>query len=562
MFILKSQVNHMGLSSTLKIQITAFIALLIVIIINTNNLEAVESKKWLYLKKGVIDKKVNISNKATVRRNLRGSAPVNVSYDKMPDSSIINQIENTGVKVHVVSRWLDAVSVSGSDEAIARVMTLGYIEQVKPVASFTGRRYESSELTESMAKALSPSVYTALDYGPSYTQLQLCQIDSLHNLGFSGEGILIGLMDTGYNLEHPAISDIIDDGRLFGTYDFINNDSDVEDSLDAQQSHGTSVWSVIGGYDEGSLIGAAYNAEFFLAKTEMYYDEIEAEEDYWIAAAESMEVAGVDIISSSVGYYDWYDQSDMDGDTPAITQAADIAASLGVIVVNSAGNERYSPWGTIIAPADGDSVIAAGGVTSFGTLYSGSSPGPTADGRIKPDISAMAVNVVAANYFSGGYLTYTGTSFSAPIIAGGIALILEAYPAWDVGTVISNLHLYGTNSGNPDNDTGYGIARFYNMYSQQIANFAGEPIFVAPHPASDSVVFHFDPPITSNSEIIIYTVAGDRVMTIDIIPDPEGVNKKSWNAKNFSGDKIASGIYLAYLQGASDYGTIKFAFVK
>lgn len=564
MFIGKSQAKNMGLLSTLRVKLTYIVTIIILIIINSNSVFAHETKYWLYLDNKVIDHSVNISQKAELRRTTRGSqSPLN-AVDFKPGIDIINQIRNTGLTVHVVSRWLGAVSVSGSEQALNRARELSFVKTIKHVATFSGRHTESQELTPGMAKALSPSEYTVLDYGPSYTQLQLCQIDSLHDLDYSGEGILIGIMDTGFNLDHPAVRSIIDDGRLLGTYDYINNDSDVQDSLNIQQHHGTAVWSVIGGYDEGRLIGAAYNAEFFLAKTELYNSEIEAEEDYWIAAAESMEVIGVDIISSSLGYYDWYDQSDLDGDTPAITEAADIAASLGIIVVNAAGNERLSSWGTLIAPADGDSVIAVGGITSNGSLYSGSSPGPTADGRIKPDVCALSIGVIAAVYSNGGYASFNGTSFSAPIISGGLALILEAHPNWDVGTILTNVRRYASNSNSPNNDFGWGIARFFNMYNQQIVSSDYEPVFVAPHPAVDNVVFHFDPPITDNSKIIVFTVAGDRVMTIDLIPSPDsdGISEKTWNAKNYSGDKIASGIYLACLTSTSACHTSKFAFVK
>ncbi len=562
MFIGKSQANIMGLLSALMRKLTGYSAILIIIIINSNSIQAMQPKHWLFVSDDNINTKVNVSERAQNRRAIRGFDSPLDKHDYRPDPEVIEQIENAGLTVHVVSRWLGAVSVAGSEQAINQVRQLGFIKDIKQVATFKNRTFDNEELTPQMAKTLSPLEYTALDYGPSYTQLHLCQIDSLHSLNFTGEGVYIGIMDTGFNLEHSAMSHIIDDGRLLATYDFINNDGDVQDSQDVQQSHGTATWSVIGGYSEGNLIGAAYNAEFFLAKTELYYPEVQIEEDYWIAAAESMEVAGVDIISSSVGYTDWYDQSDLDGDTPAITAAADMAASLGIIVVNSAGNERRNNWGTLIVPADGDSVIAAGGIISNGTLYANSSPGPTADGRIKPDVCALAQGVVTANYYSGGFLTSNGTSFSAPIIAGGLALILEAHPDWDIGAILYNLKRYASNSGSPDNDYGWGIARFYNMYSGEIASPDGEPVFVAPHPAHDSVIFLFDPPITENSKIIIYTVAGDKVKSIDLVPDGDSINEKIWDAKNKSAEKIASGFYLAYLHSPSACRTIKFAFVK
>ena len=563
MFIGKSQANNMGLFSTLIYILTRYIVILIIIIINSGLAGAQMTKKWLFLDRNVITEPVEISERAIKRRETRGHTSSPTEYDLTLSQEYIDTIESAGLTVHHFSRWLSAVSVSGDEAALSAAMTLPFVTGSKSVASFTGRRFEQEELTPAMVKALSASVYTALDYGPSYTPIHLCQIDSLHDLNFTGEGVLIGVMDTGFNLEHPAMSHIIDDGRLLGTYDFINDDENVQDSLSNEQEHGTAVWSVIGAYAEGSMIGAAYGAQFLLAKTEIRVPpDQQSEEDNWIAAVEWMEAEGVDIVSSSVGYLDWYEWGDLDGDTPLITAAADYAAHLGVVVVNSAGNERGNTWNTLIVPADGDSVIAAGGVNSDGTLWYASSPGPTADGRIKPDICAQSIGVPAAYYYSGGYHSYSGTSFSAPMIAGGLALILEAHPDWDVGTIIDNLKLYGSKSGNPDNDFGWGIARFADMYHREISTIMGAPIFVAPHPARGTVVFHFDPPLNGATEIIIYTVAGDRVKTILLSPIDEAISEVNWNARNFSGDVIASGIYLAHLQSPSACRTIKFAFVK
>jgi hypothetical protein len=552
----------MGLLSTLIRTIVSYISILLIIIISSPNLAAESEKFWIYFDNKNSADTIEISDKALQRRSMRGSLSGISTHDIAPDRLYIESLADLGLVVHNISRWLNAASVSGPGDVIQSLSKYNFVKKIAPVATFTGRRTESTELTPAMAKTLSPDFPTVLDYGPSYIQLHLCQIDSLHSLGFTGEGVLIGIMDTGFRIDHPSLRHIQNDGRLVATHDFINGDDDVQDSVDAQQDHGTAVWSAIGAFAEDTLIGAAYNAQFILAKTELYFDEVRAEEDNWIVAAEWMEPQGVDIISSSLGYFDWYDQSDLDGNTTAITVAADIAASLGIIVVNSAGNERFGSWGAITPPADGDSVLAIGGVISDGTLWSGSSPGPTADGRIKPDVCAMASGVLGANYYSGGYRTFNGTFMAAPIVAGGLALILEAHPDWEIGDIFYNLKRSAGNSAYPNNDLGWGVARFYNMYSGQTQTIAGNQMFIAPHPAVGSVTFRFDPPLMDDSEISILTVSGDRVIAIELRPSGDGITEKTWDAKNFSGEKIASGIYIAHLQGQSDCHTMKFAFVK
>jgi len=565
MFVGRSQVNKMDpcsiLIKKLFIKITLFSVLLIPSITLADNI-----KYWVFFTGKNEGQTASISDKALSRRSLRADIKGLTELDINPDQNYIESLKVAGLKVHRISRWLNAASVSGNSESIEKVREFQFVKKIQPVAAYRRDRIIAEEPINDLQIEPFLQKPTAFSYGPSLVQLHLCQIDSLHSLGFSGQGVLIGVMDTGFKLDHPAIAEILSSGRLIAAHDFINDDDNVQDTANIQQDHGTAVWSVIGAFNEDTLIGSAFGADFLLAKTEIKTDEIMAEEDNWIAAAEWMDSLGADIISSSLGYIDWYDRSDLDGNTCAITIAADIAASLGIAVVNSAGNERDNYWDAVIPPADGNQVIAAGGITSAGTLWGGSSPGPTADGRIKPDVAAMAQYVRAANYLANGYYSYTGTSFAAPIISGGLALIMEAHPDWDLSTIIHSLRQTASNSALPNNDLGWGIARFYNMYSGEIPMPEGKRFFVAPNPAYYSVIFQFDPPLTSAGEISIFTVSGDKIVALNTSsqtdPDSDGLTRFLWNAEYKSGQKIASGIYIACLQTISESHTIKFAFVN
>jgi hypothetical protein len=238
------------------------------------------------------------------------------------------------------------------------------------------------------------------------------------------------------------------------------NDGNVQNEPEddpGAQSHGTSTWSVLGGLAPGQIYGPAYNASFLLAKTEDIRSETPVEEDNWMAAMEWADSLGADVISSSLSYSDWYNLSDYDGATAIITQAANTAATLGIVVCNSAGNGGPGAR-TIGAPADGFYLLTVGSVTSTGAISGFSSRGPTADGRIKPEVCARgSADVLATSSGTTTYGTASGTSFSCPLVGGCAALILEAHATWNPLMVREALMQTASDPAAPDNTLGWGI---------------------------------------------------------------------------------------------------------
>jgi subtilisin family serine protease len=278
------------------------------------------------------------------------------------------------------------------------------------------------------------------------------------------------MLDTGFkNFTHQALDHL----DIQATWDFVNDDPNVfdEDGQMGIGNHGTQTLGTIGGFYPGELIGPAYGASYILGKTENTEWERHIEEDHWVAGAEWADTLGADIISSSLGYrYEFthgeenYTSEDMDGETAIVTQGANIAASRGILIVNSAGNEGPALPGenTIIAPADSPNVLAAGAVLPSGLRVDFSSVGPTADGRIKPDVMAQGYYVYTVEI--GGQSIYDsvdGTSFACPLVAGVSALILEINPTWTNYDIMKAIKSTADNFSSPDNEYGYGIVDAY-----------------------------------------------------------------------------------------------------
>lgn len=368
------------------------------------------------------------------------------------------------IKIHHKIKWMNAVSVFVFNKSVIdSIKDLPFVKNVKPVKKirFISTKQEKNIEPNTTIISAASTIY---DYGPSYFQYDLSKIPTLHSEGINGEGVRIGLLDSGFNWDtHPSLRErtIIDE------YDFVFNDTITKNQIGDivnQDYHGTSVFSIIGGFDEGNIVGPAFNSSYILAKTEFLGSETHIEEDNFARAVEWMENIGVDVISSSVGYNQFdsgegdYTYEDMNGNTTIVSRAYNFAFDRGIVTVTSAGNEGFMPWRYIIAPADAFNVIAAGGIdTSATSRYGSGSYGPTFDGRIKPDLLAKATSVYNARVFDRDYGFGSGTSFAAPIIAGIAAQLLSYYPHLDNVQVRRILLESGDRAQNPDNSFGYGL---------------------------------------------------------------------------------------------------------
>ena len=378
----------------------------------------------------------------------------------------ISEVSRNVMRIRQKSRWLNAVSAVINTVQIQEISKFAFIKKIELVDRYninlpeneipSDVNYSGHELYQ-----LDDVLADSLNYGTgnAVTQTTIIKVNQVHNEGIFGQGILICDLDAGFsNLTHEAFNTY--PMKIISTYDFQNHTPVLPG-----HSHGTATLSLVGGYKPGKLIGVSFASEFMLGRTEVDPTESPVEMDNWIAGAEWADSLGADVITSSIGYLDFdppyssYTWSDMNGRTLPITNAADLAVNKGIVICNSAGNNGSSSHNTLIGPADGDSVITVGAVTSSGNRASFSSVGPTTDvpARIKPDVMAMGSSNYAAGSSGNNYSTVSGTSFSCPMTAGVCGLILSANKNLTPIQVRNILRKFGSNTNSPNNTMGWGI---------------------------------------------------------------------------------------------------------
>jgi serine protease AprX len=433
------------------------------------------AKVWVYfVDKGFTDQRgmtakiagehIALTKRAAARRAKVGRD--RVEYLDMPvHQPYVDRIVQEGTKLRQRSRWLNAASFEVPLGKLDVLAALPFVRKITPVIGYKGTSIEEESDVQPLGKLKHHPhelrSETTLDYGESYGQLQQLNVPAVHALGYTGHGVLICMIDTGFRKDHEAFAVAYSEGRVLAEYDFLYHDGNVQDEpgqdVPHQQAHGTSTWSLAGGEVDGVLYGVAFDADFILAKTEHLILEIPIEEDNWVAAMEWADSIGANVISSSLGYSDWYEPSDYNGDIAVTTIAADVAASLNILVCNAVGNEGPDP-STLSAPADADSILACGNVDSNNVIHRSSSRGPTYDGRTKPEVCARGEgSFVAQQGSTDAYGSFGGTSGATPQVAGCAALVMQAHPDWTAMDVRRALMLTASQAATPDNDYGWGV---------------------------------------------------------------------------------------------------------
>lgn len=484
-----------------------------------------------------------LSQRAIERRARMG---VEITLRDLPVSpEYVKDINQRGFRITNRIKWLNTLIVEGTEgkEALASLPFVKSVETInnanfetstKPF--FEAETYDIQSDNRALKQSRDENVY---DYGDGYNQIELMNGHLVHNAGFDGEGMEIAVLDGGFSRvdDLEAFDSLWINEQILGTRNYVNTEDVFGPSI---SSHGMMVLSTMGGNLPGQLVGTAPKAKYWLVRTEDTSEEYLLEEYYWVDGAEFADSAGVDIINSSLGYTEFDDPGenhtyeDMDGNTTPITIGADIAASVGILVVNSAGNSGQSSWFYIGAPADGDSVLAVGAVDSNGDYAAFSSKGPSADGRVKPNVAAKGAAATVASSW-GGITFSNGTSFSSPIMAGMIASIWQASPGLSNMDLIQLIQEHGNQYSEPDSLLGYGIPDFGAMLdiigTGDIAVDMPQHLKVWPNPFESRMIV--EAPVLMKS-VALYDIAGNilservtdgaRILSLDNLSHlPQGV---------------------------------------
>jgi len=380
-----------------------------------------------------------------LQRHHRKSIPLDW-HDLPVNPHYLRTLKQDHFRIKWCSRWFNAAIVEVTSEDQLHVLySYPFVRRIRPVQCVI-------PLPASMDQNQN------LDYGSSLLFIEQVRLDSLHRRGFMGQNVKIGVFDAGFTGVDTmkGFDSLRLNRRLISYYDYYEQDSSVfEDS-----NHGTSVLSIMAGYLPQKYIGGAPLAHYFLARTEVVAFERHIEEYLWAQAAETADSLGIDIINTSLGYNIFdpgegdYSYADMDGNTTIITQAADLAASRGILVVSSAGNEGYN---RITAPCDGDSVLCVGATDINNRWVPFSSVGPSADGRVKPDVAALGASTPILVPYLASPTSGSGTSFSAPIVTSLAACLQSAFPQASPQALYQAIIQSASQFNAPDSLLGYGI---------------------------------------------------------------------------------------------------------
>lgn len=376
-------------------------------------------------------------DRAVARRLKRRTDPGLFDARDLPVAErYVEAVRGVGAEIHQRSRWLNAVSVVADAAERARLAALPCVAKVEPVRG--GRIAWPVETT------VTPEAFGARDvYGAASDQLHQIALPDLHGTpGGRGAGVILAILDTGFVTTHRAFNDPERPLHVIASHDFVDDDDNVGfDPADHpdQHRHGTWILGCIAANWPNVLVGGAPEVSVVLCKTEDYASETPVEEDNYVAGLEFAELHGADVCTSSLGYIDWYTQADLDGVTAVTTAAVNIATANGVICVTAAGNEGHDgnpATSHLIAPADAMKVITCGAVDSSGATAGFSSDGPTADGRMKPEVLARGVDTFTVSSRSDTDLgQVSGTSLSTPLVAAAVVCMLGNQPCWSVDRV-------------------------------------------------------------------------------------------------------------------------------
>ena len=476
---------------------------------------------------------------------------INIDSADLPLSKrYLDSIRLAGnVTILSTSKWLNQVLIQSTDQAaINKIRSFPFVKSAtgmgnRVITSPVDDKFKEESKTFALpATSLQRNMADVYNYGNSYNQVHIHEGEFLHNKGFRGENVQIAVLDAGFRQYRTitAFDSVRMGGQVLGERDFVAFDNSVNED----DSHGMFVFSIMSANWPGRMVGTAPKASYWLIRTENAFTEFPVEEHNWVAGAEFADSSGVDMISSSLGYFDFDDPSfdhtynDFYKNATMITRGATTAAKKGLIVMNSAGNEGNSSWKYIGFPADADSVCAVGAVNASGIIGSFSSYG--FPGKVKPNISSVGVGTVIAN-FDNNPTSGNGTSYSNPNIAGLVACLWQAFPQFNNMKILDAVYKSSDRFNAPNDRYGFGIPNFktaYRMLKKEVntALYGVEWLFATPNPFTTQIDAKFIGRIDGNAKLELLNAAGNIISTKLFVTEPEEIYNFSFiNLGNLPG---------------------------
>jgi len=503
---------------------------------------------WVYFtdKEDVANKIVNpltiLTQKAIDRKNKHGVV-IDARDVEVNEAYITNLKGATGITVHAKSKWFNAVHVRGTETDISNLeTTFSFVDHIE----FADRSLNTTRtglIKSSKDKFAVENTRVVFNYGNTQNQVEMIKADDLHLADYTGEGVTVAVIDAGFpNVDTMgAFQRLRDNSDLLGGYDFVNGTTDVYAST--VSDHGTKVLSTMAGYIENQYVGTAPDASYYLFLTEDGLDENPVEESYWVEAAERADSLGVDILNTSLGYKDFpnyprydYTSADMDGNTTFITRGANIAFEKGMLVVNSAGNSGSNG---VNAPADAAGVFTIAAVDGNGQYVLFSSEGSAIQPTHKPDVAARGGLAYVINS-SNIILQNNGTSFSSPIMTGGLACLMQALPNKTNTEIMQLVRESSSIYNTPNYEIGYGIPDLQQALGAVLSegNSMETEFKIFPNPAKDMLFVNF-PDNVNSADIRVFDILGKLVINTTIYQDNRVLNIED----------LSKGIYISKLKG-------------
>lgn len=495
-----------------------------------------------------------LSARAIQRRTTQG-----IGYDQLDlpvDPAYITAVLNTGeVDLLNQSKWFNGITIRTTDlDALSAIQSLGFVNALQPTGvSMAGqsRQPKFLELAPVLDRDGEPELY-----GTAFRQIEMLNGHQLHAIQAKGQGMLIGVLDSGFLGVDSAIAfqSLRDRDGIVLTRDLVRHDGDVFDD----HYHGRSVLSCMAADLDGVILGTAPGADYVLIRTENAESEYPVEEDNWIAGAELADSIGCDVLNTSLGYTTFDDSTmdhtyaQLDGQTLRISIAARIAVQKGMIPVHSAGNSGTSEWRYIGAPADAIDILAVGAVGDVENSAPWSSRGPSADGRVKPDVCAMGWGSIVLRENVDSVVAANGTSFASPILAGLVACLWQLHPNNTAPEVMAAVRQSASFYTAPSDSLGYGVPDFALAHTILLATSIRSTtdqgtLHMYPLPFTDQLNIAFRDPVAGPLQLTLLDLAGRTVWS--------GSQAPTGNRLQVGGlGEMAEGLYV--LQLTDQQGTV------